>query len=81
MMHPEILACEAGVYTEQADALGISFTTHELFHGSIGDCLRMLGRYSPAARAGAYIETVDGAIRLEPGDIEACLMQCRDRAA
>jgi hypothetical protein len=81
MMHPEILAREAGVYSEQADALGISFTTIELFHGSVADCLHMLGAYAPSTREGAFIETLDGAIRLDPADIDAVLAGQRDRAA
>lgn len=81
MMHAEILAREAGVYTELPDGLGISFTTSELFHGSLADCLRMLGACAPPARGDAYIETVDGAIRLEPADIAAVLAEAADRAA
>jgi len=81
MMHPEILAREAGVYTELSDRLGISFTTSELFHGSVADCLRMLGGYPRPARAAAYIETVDGIIRLDPVDIDAVLAECADRTA
>jgi len=73
MMHQEILSREAGVYAETADGLGVSFTTTELFHGSVADCLAMLGRYAAAARADVFIETVDGAFRLDPPDIEAVL--------
>lgn len=69
MMHPQILALEAGVYSELSDGLGISFTTSELFRGSVAECLHVLGGYPPAARAAAYIETVDGTIRLDPADI------------
>jgi len=75
MMHPEILTREAGVYTELSDGLGISFTTSELFHGSVADCLRMLGGYAASARACAYIETVDGTIRLDAPDIAVLLAE------
>jgi len=81
MMDPETLAREAAVYIELPDRLGISFTTRELFHGRVSDCLRMIGGYPLARRSVAYIETVDGAIRLDPADIEALLTPPADRAA
>jgi hypothetical protein len=73
MMLDPILACEAGVYCEMPDRLGVSFTTAELFHGSLADCLRMVGRYSAARRDGLHIETVDGMIHLDAGEIEEAL--------
>lgn len=78
MIYEEILTCEAGVYTETADAIGISFTTAELFHGSIADCLHMLSHYGAHARARLYIETVDGLIHLDPAEIEAALARQGD---
>jgi hypothetical protein len=73
MIHQEILAREAGVYTDTADPLGVSFTTTRLFHGTLADCLRIVSQQSDLGRAGAYIETVDGEIHLDPSDIAAML--------
>lgn len=68
-----ILAREAGVYSEIPDRLGVSFTTAELFHGSVGDCLRMVGSCPAAQRDALHIETVDGMVHLDAVDIEEAL--------
>ena len=73
MVHHEILAREAGVYTDTADPLGVSFTTARLFHGTLADCLAMLRR--DPARMSAYIETLDGEIHLDPADIAVLLSE------
>jgi len=73
MMDQEILARAAGVYTDTADPLGVSFTTARLFHGTLADCLAMVRRHSDPASANTYIETEDGEIHLEPSDIAAML--------
>jgi hypothetical protein len=75
MMLDSILAREAGVYREIPDALGVSFTTAELFHGSIGECLRMIGTCSAAQRDALHIETVDGMVHLDAAEIEEALRQ------
>lgn len=73
MLHQTILACEAWVYAETLDSLGVSFTTSELFHGTVAECLAMLSHYPAPALTGIYIETVDGAIHLDPSDILSVL--------
>ena len=75
MMLDSILAREAGVYREIPDALGVSFTTAELFHGSIGECLHMVGACSAAQRHALHIETVDGMVHLDAAEIEEALRQ------
>lgn len=77
MMLDSILACEAGVYREIPDALGVSFTTAELFHGSVGECLHMIGACSAPQRDALHIETVDGMVHLDAAEIEEALRQIK----
>lgn len=72
MLEP-ILHQPASVFEDDPDPIGISFRTNALFHGSLGDCLEMLRCVPAAARAHAYIETIDGLTRLEPQDICSAL--------
>ena len=76
MLNP-ILAREAGVYREIPDRLGVSFTTAELFHGSVGDCLRAISRFSAVQRDTLHIETVDGMVHLEAAEIDEALRQLK----
>ena len=80
MMYEAILPCEAGVYAEIPDMIGVSFVTSELFRGTVADCLSMLSRHPSAARVGVYIETVDGMIHLDLPEIEAALKERHDCA-
>lgn len=73
MMQQSILAQEAGVYSEIPDRLGVSVTMAELFHGSVGECLRMVRGYAAGRRCALHIETVDGMVRLDPADIDLAL--------
>ena len=81
MVLNSILACEAGVYRETPDRLGVSFTTAELFHGSVGECLSAIGTYPTPQRRALHIETVDGMIHLDPAEIKQALRQLKARKA